>query len=407
MIHVCLILHAVHSSNLGVGALTVAQVDILRGLARRAGLPLRVTCLDWQDKNPPCISGPDIEVVTISGQDLINPAGVFSLMRAADLVIDIGAGDSFADIYGQRRLRRVMWLKALCHLARRPLIVAPQTLGPFTRPFSRWFAKRSLRRSTLVFARDEASVAHLRDIGFGGDILVASDVAMKLPAAPSSAFGSGPHVGINVSGLMMSGGYGRANDFGFQGDYGTMISELIERLLRHPQNPKVHLVPHVISPHMPVEDDLTACETLHRKFPDTILAPGFDTPSEAKGYIAGLDFFAGARMHACIAAFSSGVAVVPMAYSRKFEGLFGALDYPHLVDCRTQSPEVIIKAVIAGFENRTALASDAVAAHGRGLHRLLHYETALSAQIQRAARRKKIPAKPKGMAGDADAIYTE
>ena len=42
--------------------------------------------------------------------------------------------------------------------------------------------------------------------------------------------------------------------------------------------------------------------------PGTVLAPRFSTPSEAKTYIAGLDFFMGARMHACIAAFSSGVA---------------------------------------------------------------------------------------------------
>lgn len=63
------------------------------------------------------------------------------------------------------------------------------------------------------------------------------------------------------------------------------------------------------------------------EFPGSVLAPAFASPSEAKSYIAGMDFFMGARMHACITALLSGVPVVPMAYSLKFEGLFGSLDW--------------------------------------------------------------------------------
>ena len=36
-------------------------------------------------------------------------------------------------------------------------------------------------------------------------------------------------------------------------------------------------------------------------------------------------------MHACIGAFSSGTPVVPIAYSRKFGGLFGLLGYSWMV----------------------------------------------------------------------------
>jgi len=54
---------------------------------------------------------------------------------------------------------------------------------------------------------------------------------------------------------------------------------------------------------------------------------------EAKSFISSMDFFVGARMHACIAAFSSGVPVIPMAYSRKFNGLFDSLEYSHVLDC--------------------------------------------------------------------------
>ena len=56
------------------------------------------------------------------------------------------------------------------------------------------------------------------------------------------------------------------------------------------------------------EDDFAANAVLAEEFPKLVTAPRFATPSEAKSYIAGLDFFMGARMHACIAAFSSGGA---------------------------------------------------------------------------------------------------
>ena len=45
-----------------------------------------------------------------------------------------------------------------------------------------------------------------------------------------------------------------------------------------------------------------------------------------------MDFFAGARMHSTIAAFSTGVPVVPIAYSRKFTGLYHSLGYDYIID---------------------------------------------------------------------------
>src|SRR5690606_26009817 len=99
-------------------------------------------------------------------------------------------------------------------------------------------------------------------------------------------------------------------------------------------NVEVHLVSHVLPEHQAVEDDYQAAKELQREFPEIVLAPRFATPVEAKSYISGLYFFTGARMHACIAAFSTGVPVYPLAYSRKFNGLFtDTLQYEWLGDC--------------------------------------------------------------------------
>lgn len=48
-------------------------------------------------------------------------------------------------------------------------------------------------------------------------------------------------------------------------------------------------------------------------------------------------------MHSTIAAFSSEVPVFPMAYSRKFNGLFAdTLQYPYMADMKTQSNAEIL-----------------------------------------------------------------
>jgi polysaccharide pyruvyl transferase WcaK-like protein len=376
-LNICLIMHSTRSDNLGVGALTVSEVAIIRDIARDLNHPIQITVMDWKDPRAPYVTGADVTVRDLDGKVMLNPRGYFAQARRADMVIDIGGGDSFADIYGGRRLRRMFILKFLTHLAGTPLVMAPQTVGPFKKPVSKWAAKLSMRLCKIVATRDQLSTKAARDMGLTRDLIEASDVALRLPFdAPTKTTGP-KKVGINVSGLLMGGGYTGKNEFGLQMDYPGLIRDLIS----HFQNlgTQVHLVPHVIVPagRLAAEDDYNASMKLHAEFPNTIVAPAFEAPSEAKTYIAGMDFFMGARMHACIAAFSSGVPVIPMAYSRKFAGLFGSIGYNHTVDCTSETSEAIKTKIIAGFENRTSLQAETETALKTGRIKLGAYEDAL------------------------------
>lgn len=385
-IRVALIQHSTRSDNLGVGALTVSEIAILRRIAARLGRPVAITVMDWVDRRTPYVSGPDIRIVDLDGRAMVDPRGWWREARAADVVIDIGGGDSFADIYGKPRLRRMLWLKAVTHMAGTPLVVAPQTIGPFTQPRSRRLALATLRRSAIVATRDAFSTAAARKLGVDGAIIEASDVALRLPydPPPPRPAGARPRVGLNVSGLLMAGGYGGANDFQLGVDYPTLVHEILDHFETHPDAPEVHLIPHVIvaDGRMAKEDDYRASEALAAEHPGVILAPRFASPSEAKTYIAGLDFFAGARMHACVAAFSTGVAVVPMAYSRKFAGLFGTLGYDRTVDCRVDPASKILAHIADGYDQRATLAAEAKAALAKGLEKLDRYESALEALLR-------------------------
>ena len=55
-------------------------------------------------------------------------------------------------------------------------------------------------------------------------------------------------VGLNVSGLLMSGGYTRKNEFGLTMDYPGLVRDILRHFRAHPDGCEIHLVPHVIVP---------------------------------------------------------------------------------------------------------------------------------------------------------------
>lgn len=376
-LHVVLIFFSTRSDNLGVGALTVSQVYLIRQIACELGIEVNITIVDSKSSRDPYVSGSDISVVDLDRNFMINPAGFFSLVRGADIVIDVGAGDSFADIYGRRRINRVLFLKYITHLSRTPLILAPQTIGPFSRLISKIMSRVSIDISRVVSVRDDLSARALKDIGYGGELVLASDLALRLPFTPGVfPCRETPRVGVNVSGLLINSG--KSGDFGVKLDYPEVIRSVVRYFGE--VGAEVHLVPHVLASrpgNVHSEDDWTAGFNLLSGFDHVVEPPRFSSPSDAKSYISGLDFFVGARMHACIAALSAGVAVVPMAYSRKFKGLFESMGYFRTIDCSAVDSETAVRLIVNSFHDRQSLQSECKVALERGLTRLNLYDAAL------------------------------
>lgn len=378
-LEIVLLMFSTRSDNFGVGALTISHVDILRQISAETGRRIHITIVDSMSRRTPYLMGPDIDVVDLNRAFFVSPSGLWRLLRRSDLVIDIGAGDSFADIYGSGRLRRIFYLKFCTHFAGRPLVVAPQTIGPFFSGVSRTLALWTISRSRIVATRDSMSSDEVRKLGFSGPVVVASDVALRLPYKPIS-FGPSPQprVGVNVSGLLFNRGYTGKNEFGISFNYQSVIREILSFFLA--SGAEVHLVPHVLtqcSDETHREDDAAACRLSGKDFGDRVVLPRFANPSEAKGYISGLDFFVGARMHSCIAALSAGVPVVPMAYSRKFAGLFGSIGYNRTLDCSSMDDVASLSFVKRCYAEREVLRLEAIAATQVGLQRLSLYENAL------------------------------
>lgn len=281
------------------------------------------------------------------------------VLKNTDFILDIGQGDSFSDIYGKERFD---WIYGQHQIGRRyniPYCLLPQTIGPYEDTQIRKKAIKSLRSARVVMSRDKQSCDFVKAIAPDVAVKEIIDVAFFMPYKRKNFDKDKIHVGINISALLWHGGYTRNNQFGLKDDYQKTIRSIIETFLKM-GNVQVHLVPHVVGGERSIENDYAVSYDLFEEYnnPNITLAPLFLDPISAKGYIAGMDFFIGARMHATIAAFSSGVPVVPMAYSRKFNGLFvDTLNYSHIVDLKTDASDIILSVVQNAFAERNQLKS--------------------------------------------------
>lgn len=269
------------------------------------------------------------DVLKLQRQRILMPA-----VKACDFVIDFTAGDSFTDIYGEERFYDRTGLKKKIIESGIPLILGSQTIGPFKDKAVEKYAVDVIEKCKAVFVRDNQSKVYVEHISKAKPILT-TDVAFFLPYEKEEKKVTMKKVGFNPSGLLWMGGYDGKNQFGLTVDYQDYCKEIIQYLLR--QGYEVHLILHayfntIKKGFYHADNDRLAVDALHEIFPNTIVAPSFATPMEAKSYISGMDLFIGARMHATIAAISSGVPVIPFSYSRKFEGLFSSLDYPYVVE---------------------------------------------------------------------------
>lgn len=306
-------------------------------------------------KYPYSAKWPEFLKILLKPRNLKESICVF---RSADYILDIGQGDSFADIYGKSRF---LWIDRVHQVARffgKKYALLPQTIGPFTNATIEKKAMKSIANAAMVMVRDKMSYDYVvQKVPSQKNVHEYIDVAFFLPYKKKEFSRNYIHVGLNISALLWNGGYTGDNQFGLKCDYQKTIRSIIDYFLSLP-NVMLHLVPHVVEQERHVENDYAVSFDLCEEYGSDrlVLAPFFLSPVDAKSYIAGLDLFMGARMHSTIAAFSSGVPVVPMAYSRKFNGLFiETLQYNIIVDLKEMDKHEVLDTITDAYKNHVCL----------------------------------------------------
>lgn len=273
-----------------------------------------------------------------------------------DILFDVTAGDGFSDIYFTRGTYRDTLIKIICAHQKNIFVLAPQTYGPFVHKSLEYLAGIAIKSANYAYARDNISADYATKIS-KRKVKTVTDMAFVLPFEKKDFRGNKRKIGFNISGLLWKGGFSKENQFGLTTDYKEYCREFITEAIS--REFEVHLIPHVTKSantnRIIPDGDYPACQELKKEFPEIILAPCFETPYDAKNYIAGMDYFIGARMHATIGAFSSGVITIPFAYSRKFQGLYEKIGYPYFVDGTKLETKEALNKTFYYIENSTEL----------------------------------------------------
>lgn len=293
--------------------------------------------------------------------------GLKTWLRSFDLIVDTRSGDSFADIYGVERLLSMSVITELAARLDVPVVLGPQTIGPFRTLRARLIARRVLRTAELVLSRDADSTKQASDLGRPVD-LQTTDVVFAIPAPERHVVRD---VVFNVSGLLWS-----PNPHVDSLAYRRTVKGLYQELTG--QGRSVSLLAHVID--SPVADnDVPAI----REF---VAADGLDAEvliptslAHVRELVASANVVVGSRMHACLNALSVGTAAIPLAYSRKFAPLLAGLGWDHTIDLRTH-PEPV--AAVLDELAIPDLAAQATAVRDRARASLVLAEDALRALVK-------------------------
>lgn len=339
-IKVALVSHIIKDDNLGCGALAISNIRLMDQVFEDMNIDVEYVIattdnLEKVDMSLYTKHSYEYRLYPRCKQTLKNPFKLLftKVFKDCDIAFNLCGGDGYTDIYGFGRLMaesQLAWIAKLKHV---PMVYSPQTIGPFQSRKGKLLAKSTLKKVSHIFVRDHQSFECCEKLKLDFKTSEVIDVAFALPYEKQNIISDKMKIGINVSGLLYNGGYNRNNYFGLKFDYKEFVNKLLAELCSD-GNIEVHLIPHVNSYTRQIEDDYEVCENLSKKF-GCILAPRFESPIDAKGYIAAMDLFSGARMHSTIGAVSSGVPVIPVAYSRKFNGLYGSLQYQWLIDAKS------------------------------------------------------------------------
>ena len=339
------------SANKGCEALAYSFMSVLRNWLNEGDIVYVFS--ETKLGNIPCYFN-DIKFVNIQPRLKDIRCSYLRKLKQCDIIFDVTMGDSFSDLYSESYYYNLTIQKKLAEFLGKKYILLPQTYGPFLSKKSANIAKKILEKADKIYCRDSISGNILEKFGINNSVLT-SDMAFILPYDKDLfQFSSKDKIGLNISGLLYKGGFNSENQFGLLLNYRELIDKIVKTISLEKE---VHLIPHVVDPKKDAyDDDYKVCNMLHDRYPNTVLAPAFDTPIQAKSYISNMDIFIGSRMHSTIASFSSGVVTIPISYSRKFEGLYNSLNYPYIINARAESTDSAFKNIRKFIQEKEKLA---------------------------------------------------
>ena len=208
-----------------------------------------------------------------------------------------------------------------------------------------------LRHYGLVAARESITYEVAKEVG--AKALLMPDPAFHMmpePCEVDERFPRNEVIGINISPVVI---HSEKNTGAAYANYKTLIQYILDNT-----DASIALIPHVVWAH---NDDRVPLKQLYDDFDQDsrlILVEDHTAP-ELKYIISKCSFFVGARTHATIAAYSTGVPTLVVGYSVKARGiardLFGTEDGYVLPVQQLKESDELTQAFIRLYEKRDAI----------------------------------------------------
>jgi polysaccharide pyruvyl transferase WcaK-like protein len=353
---------------------------IVRGTVtsvRKSVGPTKFVSVDFGGDYIPDESDPDIkhEPISVSrysktwfGQNILRFLGIsrtwFPVMGKyipqVDAVLALG-GDNFTMDYGS--IRTHLAVIDYVNQFRRPLIIWGASMGPFNQkgPQYEQYVADKLKKCAAILVRETLTKEYLSSIGVKENVRLVADPAFIMqPVEPPDLTiplkTLNRAIGLNFSPLMA-----RFLDTKTVEEAVRFVTAVIDDLMRVYQRPIV-LIPHVIRPgnndHDFLSNVINALPSLQKHL---YLLPDYFSAQETKWIIGQLHCFIGARTHSTIAAISSGIPTISLAYSVKARGInrdiFGHED--HVINAQElTSTNIVTKKVAQLMDNNSQIRTD-------------------------------------------------
>ncbi|MEJ6002091.1 polysaccharide pyruvyl transferase family protein [Paucibacter soli] len=283
-------------------------------------------------------------------------------LRECDLLLSIG-GDNYSLDYDLGSLAYFVAIAEAALEMGKPALLWGASAGPFDRlPAVERRMADHLKRLTAVTVRETHTHAYLKGLGLQSNLHLVADSAFLLGREAYAREGFWPQgedgvLGLNLSPLV-DGVRKRA---GAATELLDEAARFIETLMTRSRL-GVLLVPHVA----PLDgaafnnDERYLAQLQQRLLglgPRVRSVPGGLNACQLKDVIAGCRYFIGARTHATIAALSSGVPTVSIAYSIKARGInLDLFDHEdHVLDTRKVGAQSLQQALDGLVQNEAAI----------------------------------------------------
>jgi len=253
--------------------------------------------------------------------------------RDACLALQIG-GDNYSLDYGLPTLRmktdEFLWARSV------PVVLWGASVGPFDAAGGLAPAIFDhLRRMQLILLREAKSQEYLRLHGVADNLGRMADPAFVMDAVEPPADRIGCRIAENCVGLNLSPMMAPYVTGGDMQAWEDLCVAMVDRVGADTGR-DILLIPHVIEPWLVSNSDHALLKNVAQRCHQVMgrrvdcLGDGLSA-AETKWVISQCAVFAGARTHSTIAAISSGVPTISLAYSLKAQGLnqdvFGTQEY--------------------------------------------------------------------------------